>query len=471
MVEMKRRHFRQARSWIEAVLDRDPAHAAASAALQRLQTEEEVLLVVGRSRSLRSSGDLEQARRKVQRAMTTFGEHPDLLVEGALVSAGLEARAQAFEMLRRALFLEPDNQAALNLLAVFHLESPCPGATDFEQAERWLRKALDLRSDNTVTLGNLGRLELARNRPAEAAAWYRQVLAVAPDSPRALEGLGEAAFRQGRLDQARQWLEKAWWADDKDRPRLLTALARVCTASGDTAAARQHLRSALELAPDDVRVMTSLAYVALLENELDEAERRLDAARQKRPDDERVLHLLGRVAQARGDYAAARRHYAETLSFHPASVRSLLGLAWTAYEDRNLSEALHWFDQVIQLDPGNQHALTGTGVVKARMGEYDEAQECYRASLQASLHPPALWHWFRVATLEGNVQQLSWFLDAAASTGGAAELGAEVSAWKERVARSTRVHKEGGDVRAFLAEIARSLPLRYRATVPEPFPA
>ncbi len=471
MAEMKRRHVRQARSWIEAVLDRDPADARASALLQRLQLEEEVLQAVGRSRCLRSSGDLAQARRKVRHALDTFGPHPDLMVEGALVSAGVDARPEARELLARALQLEPDNLVALNLLAVFILEGERPAQTELEQAERLLRRALGLRNDNPVTLNNLGRLELARNRPEDAARWYRQVLAVTPDSPRALEGLGEIAFRQGRLEEARHWIEKAWWAEDKDRPRLLTTLARVCTALGDTAAARRHLDAALDLAPDDVRVMTSLAYVALLEENTEEAQLRLQGAFEKRPGDEKVLNLLGRVAQARGDFAEARRLYAETLALHPASVRAFLGLAWTAFEDRNLTEALHWFDQALRLEPDNPHALTGAGVVKARMGDYDEAQECYRASLKWGLHPPALWHWFRMATLEGRGQQLSWFLDAASGNKESGEVRAEVSAWKERMARGARIRREGGDIRAFLADIARSLPRRYRATTPEPFPA
>jgi len=483
LVEMKRRHFREARSWLETVLDRDPADARACAAMQRLLIEEEVLKAVGRSRSQRSQGALDPARKGIARAMQTLGEHPDLLVEAALVAGtsrdgrfaaagGYSQQAPgAADLLRRALLLEPDNQAALNLLAVCHLEAPKPGAEDLRQAERLLRRALGARSDNTVTLANLGRLELARNRPAGAAGWYRQVLALVPDSPRALEGLGESAFRQGRLEEARQWFEKAWWAEDKDRPRLLTALARVCTALGDTVAARHHLAAALDLAPHDVRVMTSLAYVALLERDTAQARQWLTQAAERRPDDERVLNLLGRVAQAEGDYAQARRLYAETLSFHPASVRSFLGLAWTAYEEHNLPEALHWFAQALRIEPENPHALTGSGLVKARMGEYDEAQECYRASLRQGLHAPALWHWFRMATLDGRVQQLAWYLDKAASGNEPREVRAEVSAWKERMALGTRLRKEGGDVKAFLAQVARSLPRRYRATTPDPFPA
>jgi tetratricopeptide (TPR) repeat protein len=142
----------------------------------------------------------------------------------------------------------------------------------------------------------------------------------------------------------------------------------------------------------------------------------------------------------------------------------MAGLGWTDYEDGRFAEARGWFERVLESDPHNPYALTGLGVTMTRRGEYLEAQECYRSSLQKRFHPPALWHWFRLATLLGNAQQLGWFLHRALETGGFEQwICNELRAWEERVVVLMQHLRTGEDPWPYVNGLAAQLPRCYHA--------
>jgi hypothetical protein len=104
------------------------------------------------------------------------------------------------------------------------------------------------------------------------------------------------------------------------------------------------------------------------------------------------------------------------------------------------------------------------GMSRARNGDYGAAEECYRSSLQHSFHPPALWHWFRLATVKGNAQQLAWFIKRSLESGRLEEMVvAELGRWERRVKDLMAITREGKDPWPYVDKVSRELPRIYHA--------
>lgn len=138
-----------------------------------------------------------------------------------------------------------------------------------DDAERSLRRALELDPDRAGDWANLADLLEAIGRPEEAAEALARGLAQVPDSPVLIHARGLAHIRGGRMT-----------------------------------AAREDLRRATKLAPESAR-FSYVQAVALMDFAGEAAEEVLDAALGRHPRDPELLGLVVAVAEGRGDRATA----------------------------------------------------------------------------------------------------------------------------------------------------------------------
>jgi serine/threonine protein kinase/Tfp pilus assembly protein PilF len=225
---------------------------------------------------------------------------------------------------------------------------------------------------------NLGHLDEARGKPAEARARYAKALAIAeqelgPEHPATLvtlHKLGGLALAEGRFDDGRQLLE-----------RVLTARERT--------AGKDH--------PDVASALNNLANAYRHEGKLDEAQRlhdralaiHLAALGPDHPDIGTTYNNLGNIYMDRGDAVAAERHYAKTLAlwekaYGPDNVQIAIaaGNLGTALDARGeLEEAAKQHERVIALyeaahgpdHPGLAGPVMNLGVVRYKQHKLDEA--------------------------------------------------------------------------------------------------
>lgn len=156
--------------------------------------------------------------------------------------------AAAREAYLRVLKIEPNNLPALVNL----------GATEYrlgnmDEAERLLRRSLQIKSDNPTAWLNLGIIYLERNEPMRSLAAIAQAVVHAPNDPVARNYLGVAAGRNRWFDAAELELRHAI----ELKPDYADAhfnLAVFCLERKPPAIelARRHYQKALELgaAPD-----------------------------------------------------------------------------------------------------------------------------------------------------------------------------------------------------------------------------
>jgi arylsulfatase A-like enzyme/Tfp pilus assembly protein PilF len=170
----------------------------------------------------------------------------------------LKRPEEAIAAFKRALSLKPDDDIALGNLA--RILSARGRTQDALAALEVFRTALRVNQKNPQSWYQLAVLYLDLGRQGEAEATFREALVANPKMGAAYNGLGVIAFQHGRLDDARGLVGKALELE----PRLRTALynlGRIHEAKGDAAGAEQLYRRELEVYPDNGRARFNLAQL------------------------------------------------------------------------------------------------------------------------------------------------------------------------------------------------------------------
>jgi Flp pilus assembly protein TadD len=179
--------------------------------------------------------------------------------------------ADAAGVYKRLVLLQPDNPRALQRLgsAYEHM-----GEDDL--ALEAFRRALALAPDSKA-FTNIGTIEFARGRHAEAAAAFAEAARLEPRSPIAQRNLGDTYAQMGRRADAEQayrtavaLCEDLLRVNPKDA-RMLGRLAAYEAKLGRSAAADRHAIDALSLSPADGEILYRKAVVEALSGRPDAA--------------------------------------------------------------------------------------------------------------------------------------------------------------------------------------------------------
>lgn len=186
-----------------------------------------VLERMSRVRFFDQMAQRDQADAEAAQALLLEGQNTDLLVALAVRERGLGRAAQAEDLFRRALKVDPHHPRAANNLAFLLAEE---------------QRDLD-----------------------EAVSLARRALLLEPTNARVLDTLGYALFQQGRYEEAAATLERARQRARHQPPEvqheIAFHLARAWLKAGQSGRARDVMRALLErqpglLVPADLAVVT-----------------------------------------------------------------------------------------------------------------------------------------------------------------------------------------------------------------------
>jgi serine/threonine-protein kinase len=179
--------------------------------------------------------------------------------------------ARAVEMFRRVTELAPDSARAFSNLGAAHHQ-----LDQFEEALAAYRKSIAI-EPTSLAFSNAGTTEFFLGRYADASRDFAKAVALTPERYDGWANLGDAYYWSGEEPRARDAYAHAIRLargelevnsrDPSARARLGVCLAR----TGERAAAREQIRQALALAPQDPRVLYNAALVASLDGHHDEA--------------------------------------------------------------------------------------------------------------------------------------------------------------------------------------------------------
>jgi tetratricopeptide (TPR) repeat protein len=251
-----------------------------------------------------------------------------------------------------------------------------------DEAETWLRRAVELQPDATDPRYLLGVLLHQRGELGEAEACYRQALALAPDYADAHNNLGVLLRSLNRLDAAEASYRRALASKPADVDAHYNLGNLLMYGLKRYAEAEACYRRTLALSPGHADAHYNLGVLLKQLGRYGDAEACYRRALECRPDYVEVLNDLGVLLKQLKRYAEAEACYRRALAFKPGMVGALANLGNLCYGLQRFAEAEAYGRQALALEPGYAAAHANLGTLLCYgFKRYQEAEECYRRAL------------------------------------------------------------------------------------------
>lgn len=328
-----------------------------------------------------SAGYQALARKDFEAAQTAFGEAakldakaPQPLLALAEVARQRDNRADAERWLRRALDVAPASADVQRAWGRYQFS-----VKRYALAETALKKAAELDPAAPATQSDLADLYLNwLQRPADAAGAYRRLIKLKPEDAGAQFGLGIALAAQRQTREAASAFEQAAVLAPQN-PLPLTALGRLYAASGEPQKALEAFDRALRVKADYAPALMERGDLYLQRNEHARAATDFEQVVKLTPKDAMNVYKLGTAYQLMGKPDAAERQYRQAIEIDGKFAPALNNLAAMSAERRqNLDAALDWAKRAVAIDPTLADFQDTLGSVHLARGESDAAIAAYR---------------------------------------------------------------------------------------------
>ena len=432
---LERGDLSQARSILETLLKQEPQNAGAlillgrtlvesgrpgeavgplESALQRTPDSGEALLWMWRAK--RKTGSTEEADAYFFRALKGEATDP-VLYELAEEAYGRGLYQEAIQALRR--IREPDrlDQPHTSLLAAcLHARGDVQGALDvlreaverdsngqthfslgyylfkagrFGEAEKHLRRSLDLAPTSANSRFYLAKISETEGYLGRAEELYREIVNLRPNHAKALAALGRLALKDGRLQQAEGLLKRSVVLDPDYRQSRYT-LGLLYSQTGEIEKAREELGRAEELRQAEARPAEGL----LIRDAGADEVRRLDP-------DGPVLQAFRRGVEAhkQGNHAQAEAAYLEVVGKEPGFAEAQMNLGLLLHDLNRLDAAIERLRTAIRLDPRLPAAHFFLGMDLYLTSQFEGALSSLRTARDLDPGTPQLSYWLGLTFL------------------------------------------------------------------------
>ncbi len=217
---------------------------------------------------------------------------------------------------------------------------------------------------------------------ADAERYLKKALELAPNDGRAMLGLSQLAAQRGDTAASKQWLEE-WHKRDPDSAEATLRLARVAFAGGDTATGTGLVAQAISSSPKNVAVADAAARVLLDAGQNEAAVKYLEAALQLDPTSKPLLFDLARAQTALSKRSEARVSLEKALSVDPNWPPALAALAQVNVADGKIPEALELAGRLKKALPNPAAGFALEGDIYMASRQFDKAVSAYAAGYSA----------------------------------------------------------------------------------------
>lgn len=357
-----------ARQRLQAQVQADPASAAAHLALAELASRTgEPAAEVGKllGDAVRANGNEPRAHLALVSHLLAIGDNRAALTAAQTAAAALPTDAQVQDALGRALLASGDRQQALSTWRALVVQQPrlpqphlrlaelLAADRKFDEAERSLRRALELQPNLTAADAALVQLAVQRGQP-------------------------EAGLNVARDLQRRQPQDPLGW--------LL---------EGDVEAARKNQAAAVAAYRAALQRGKPVEAAIRLHRQLDNGGQTAEATtfarewQQAQPRDALFPFYLGDVALARKDWPTAETHYRAALSAAPDNALAMNNLAWLLATQKKPG-AVEMARRANTLAPGRAPLLDTLALALAADGQFKEAVAAQQQALAQAPADPSL---------------------------------------------------------------------------------
>ena len=258
-----------------------------------------------------------------------------------------------------------------------------------DEAEKYLKRTLELQPENDQARLYLGQVAEQRKQYDEAIRWYSEV-----ESPEhafeAQSRLGVALSHQGKLQEARQHLHSLHPKSEAQRVQLALAEEQILREAKQYAEAFDVLTRILGELPDNTDLLYARALLAEKLNRLDVAEADLRRVLKKEPKNSHALNALGyTLADRTTRYAEALQFIEQALAVKPDDPFILDSMGWVQYRLGNMAEAVKYLRSAFE-KRSDAEIAAHLGEVLWVMGDRAAAESVWKGALKQTPDNEAL---------------------------------------------------------------------------------
>lgn len=341
-------------------------------------------------------GDLDDAGGDFERVIEIDPGYVSAYVNLATVHERRGELENAIEMLRQAVDLAPDSQAALHAQTRLDIIEGQLLAEQGNEHEAMIafERALRAEPDNRTALLALTGLYRRVGDGAGERRMYERLVQLFPDDTGSRLRLAELYFAAQRHDDAYDQLDTLFaqqpQGNTATRARALMGELRGTEAGARIAEQRvqaeiARLRAHLDAEPTDVEAWRALGALHFQRDEYTDALPAFEAIRDLEPDDRRARYALGALYDGMGRFADSAREYAAGLDLEPeeelrARVTSTLeGVrAKLLYVEGRYDEASAAFEAMLAKDINNGLAHFYLGMIYSQEEQTLRAVDAYQ---------------------------------------------------------------------------------------------
>ncbi len=288
------------------------------------------------------NNELEKAREKLDAAFDITPGNPMLAYYDGLIYAIEGKQAEAEEMLLMSGDMVKTYPPATRTYAhVAYRLGKC------ENAQPYFERFLDHMPNDKMTVLALADCYTRLGKPRRALAALKPILAINPDDMGAnLQAAGAAGLLRD-LNEAKPIVEKTFGLAVKDE-----------TVDSET-----------------IKMLgRRLAYLQFVTGDSEGALENLRGLSQDYGADIQSLTLLSNIHMEKGDLGAAEQAAKQLVELAPTSVEALNTLGAIQFRQRNLEQAIDYYDQAIAISPRYQSALKNRVLAFIGIGRFDDAE-------------------------------------------------------------------------------------------------
>ena len=252
----------------------------------------------------------------------------------------------------------------------------------FEEAEKNLRRAVEINPQSPEALTSYGNVLLERGKSNLAIKTLSKALSLQPQSPLALlyRGLAHAAGKEH--EAALQDFDRVLVLDPNsvyalhNRAVALIALKRY-------GHARANVDALLKIAPDYVPALANLALLLNQDQKFGDAVLVLQRALTIEPNNADLLNVLGQALAALNRHQEALAAFQKSVALKPEQPETYVNCANMLMELDRLDEALDACERAINVKADYAPALLSRANLLQHVGRSEEAFAAYEATIAA----------------------------------------------------------------------------------------
>jgi tetratricopeptide (TPR) repeat protein len=141
---------------------------------------------------------LDRAEDILKKGLSVFPESIDLHYKLGVIYSKMRREKESLREMEEVLTIEPENAEALNFIGYSYADK----GINLDEAERMIKRAMELKPGNGYIIDSLGWVYYRQNKIEKAIKYLEDAFHITPKDPTIAEHLGEVYEKTGRREEA-----------------------------------------------------------------------------------------------------------------------------------------------------------------------------------------------------------------------------------------------------------------------------